>query len=139
MHTSHLSYHTSSGKMAAHFSTTKESLGVVHTDSIWISMRRHLVFIVETQQMIGGEIEVRLKDDTMIIEAPLLSSHEISLKKKKAIQERLTDVVDGPTVIGLSTIRLKPGYEYTYISSKAIDSNMIKVTLAYKVLRGQRS
>jgi len=137
MNIDHLSYHTSSGKMAAHFSTTKESLGVVHTDSIWISLKRHLVLIVETNQMISGEIEVLLKDDTLIIEAPLLLSYDTPLKKLKPVLESRTDVEDGPTVTGLSTIRLKPGYEYTHISSEAIDSNLIKVTLEYKSLGRQ--
>ena len=137
MNINHLSYHTSSGKMAAHFSTTKESLGVVHTNSIWISLKRHLVLIVETNQMIRGEIEVLLNDDTMTIEAPLLSSYDKPLRKHKAVQESRTDVEDGLTVIGLSTIRLKPGYEYTHISSEAIDSNLIKVILEYKVLGRQ--
>ena len=137
MNIDHLSYHTSSGKMAAHFSTTKESLGVVHTDSIWISMKRHLVLIVETNQMIAGEIEVLLKDDRMTIEAPLVSSSDTPLRKHKAVQESLTVVEDGLKVIGHSTIRLKPGYEYTHLSSEVIDSNLIKVTLEYKALGRQ--
>ena len=87
------------------------------------------MLIVETNQMIRGEIEVLLNDDTMTIEAPLLSSYDKPLRKHKAVQESRTDVEDGLTVIGLSTIRLKPGYEYTHISSEAIDSNLIKVIL----------
>ncbi len=134
MNIEHLSYHTSSGKMAAHFSTTKESLGIVHTDSIWISMKKHLVLIVETSQMIGGEIEVQLKDDTMSIEAPLLSSSDTPLNKLKAVQESRTDMEDVTRVIGHATIRLKPGYNYTHISSEAIDSKLIKVTLEYRAL-----
>ncbi len=137
MNINHFSYDTSSGKMAAHFSTTKESLGVVHTDSIWISLKRHLVLIVETNQMITGEIEVLLNDDTMTIEAPLLSSNDKPFGMHKGVQESRTDVEDGLTAIGLSAIRLKPGYEYTHISSEVIDSNLIKVILEYKALGRQ--
>ena len=120
--------------MAAHFSTTKDSLGVVHTDSIWVSERKHLVIMVETSQMITDEIEVLLKDNRMTIETPLVSSYDKPFRMHKVGQESRIDIEDGLTVIGFSTIGLKPGYKYTHISSKAIDSNLIKVILEYKPL-----
>lgn len=120
MNRNHLSYDTSSGKMSAHFSTTKESFGIVRTSSMWDKNRRHLVLIAETTQMITDEIEVQLEDDRMTIEAPLVSA----------------EIEDGLKVIGFSSLRLKPGYKYTHVSSEAIDSNLIKVTLGYQNIPG---
>ncbi len=134
MHTNHFSYDTSSGKMAVFFSTTKDSLGVVHTNSVWDSKKRHLVLIIETSQMITDEIEVLLNENRMTIEVPLILSHENHFRTHKMGQHKRIDIEGGLTVIGFYTTILKPDYKYTHISSEAIDSNLIKVILEYKPL-----
>ncbi len=134
MHTNHFSYDTSSGKMAVFFSTTKDSLGVVHTNSVWDSKKRHLVLIIETSQMITDEIEVLLNENRMTIEVPLVLSHDNPIRTDKKGQHKRIDIEGGLTDIGFYTTVLKPDYKYTHISSEAIDSNLIKVILEYKPL-----
>ena len=134
MNTDHFSYDTSSGKMAVFFSNTKDSLGVIHTNSIWESKKKQLVLIIETNQMISDDIEVMLYDNRITIEAPIVLSYDNPLNRDNQGQHKRINIDGELTVIGFYTTKLKPDYKYTYISSKTIDSNLIKVILEYKDL-----
>jgi len=126
-----MSYRTASGEMSPQFLTSRNSLDIVNTESLWDKIRKQIVYLIKTNQMITGEIEIGLKDELMSLEAPLMSSYNQPFRTHKVGKESQTDIEEGITVIGFSELRLKPGYQYSLISSQVINPNLIKVVLGF--------
>ncbi len=132
MNRNHFSYQASSEKMRSQFLTPRDSLGIVHTDSLWDNNRKQIVYIIKTGQMVTREIEVSLKGNMMILEAPLVASYDKPFRTHKVGKELRNEVEEGLTVIGFSEFKLKPGYHYTVMSSQVINPNLIKVILGFR-------
>ena len=128
----HYSYQASSERMSSGPSTSRDSLSIIHTESIWDKQNRQIVLLVETRQKVTNEIDVQLRENRMILEAPLVSSYVKPLRTHKIEKENRSEFEDGLTVIGFSEIKLKSGYFYTLISSQLVDTNLIKVILGFR-------
>jgi hypothetical protein len=115
--------------MNPQFLTSGNSLGMVHTESYWDKNRKQIVYIIKTNRVVTSEIDVRLKDNYIHLEAPLVSSLDKAFIKEK---EMRNDFGEGLKDTGCSEFRLKPGYRYTLISSQLINPNLIRVVLGFK-------
>jgi hypothetical protein len=132
MNRNHISQRTSSKKMRPQFLTSGNSLGIMYTESYWDKNRKQIDYIIKTSQMVTREIDVNLKDDMITLESPMVSSYEKPSRSEELGKKMGSDVEEGLTVTGFSEFRLKPGYQYTLLSSQVINPNLIKVVLGYK-------
>ena len=136
MYKSHLKYEPSSEQLSHQFLGSGNTLGIGNTNFIWDQKKGQLILIMETDQMVDKDIRAFLKGNSLFLEAPLLSSyskpirtHHMGRNKGKEFEEELT-------LIGVSEIKLKHGYQYHLVSCQAIDWKMIKVILGF-TLRGR--
>ncbi len=132
MNRNHISQRASSKKMRPQFLSSGNSLGIMHTESYWDKNRKQIVYIIKTSQMVAKKIDVNLKDDMVTLEAPLVSSFDKVSGTEKVGKKMGSDVEEGLTVTGFSEFGLKPGYQYTLLSSQVINPNLIRVVLGYK-------
>lgn len=132
MNRNHISHRASAERVSPQFLTSGNSLGIVHTESYWDKNRKQIVYIIKTNQIVSSEIDVRLKDNYIHLEAPLFSSMVKPLTKKKAGKEMVSEFEEGSTGIGYAELRLKPGYQYTLISSQLINPRLVKVVIGFK-------
>ncbi len=132
MNRNHISYRAFSEKMRPQFLTSRNSLGILHTESYWDKNREQIVYIIKTNQMVSSEIDVLLKGNVMTLEAPLVSSYDKPFRTHRQGKEHRNEVEEGLTVIGFSEFKLKPGYQYTILSSQVINPNLIKVVLGFR-------
>jgi hypothetical protein len=132
MNRNHISHRTSAERISPQFLKSGNSLGIVHTESYWDKNRKQIVYLIKTNQIVSREIDVRLKDNFIQLEAPLFSSLVKPFTQVKAGKEMGSKLKEGYTGIGYSELRLKSGYHYTLISSQLINPNLIKVVLGFK-------
>jgi hypothetical protein len=132
MNRNHISQRASSKKMRPQFLSSGNSLGIMHTESYWDKNRKQIVYIIKTSQMVAKKIDVNLKDDMVTLEAPLVSSFDKVSRTEKVGKKMGSDEEEGLTVTGFSEFRLKPGYQYTLLSSQVINPNLIRVVLGFK-------
>jgi len=118
--------------MRPQFLTSGNSLGIMHTESYWDKNRKQIVYIIKTNQMVTRELDVNLKDNMITLESPLVSSYEKPSRSEELGKKMGSDVEEGLTVTGFSEFRLKPGYQYTLLSSQVINPNLIRVVLGFK-------
>ena len=88
---------------------------------------------MDTSQMIGNEIKALLKGNSLILEAPIISSYGKPFRTHLLGQEFRDEIEEGFAVIGFSEVKLKYGYDYHLISCKAIGPKMIKVILGFSL------
>jgi hypothetical protein len=86
---------------------------------------------METTQMIDRDIRAFLKGNSLLLEAPLISSYNKPFRTHHLGQKNREEYEEGLTLIGFSEIKLKHGYKYHLISCQAFDSKMIKVILGF--------
>jgi len=120
--------------MRNQFSSLSEPIGIGNATFIWDRIGMHLIVMVETNQMIGREINALLKGDSLILEAPLdipiskpIRTHLIGRESGHELEDELID-------IRFTEIKLSSGYQYTVLSSQVMDRNLIKVILEFKPL-----
>jgi hypothetical protein len=120
--------------MRSQFSTLNNSLGIVQTDFVWNLGNSHLVLIIETDQMLAKEIDARVRGNTLILEAPLLSDYEMPFKTHLIGQELRKEIEEGYSDIGISEVKLKPGYQYSLITCEVVEPKLIKVIFEFRSL-----
>ncbi len=134
MNRNRIAYRASSERMRNQFSSLSEPIGIGNATFIWDRIGMHLIVMVETNQMIGREINALLKGDSLILEAPLdipiskpIRTHLIGRESGHELEDELID-------IRFTEIKLSSGYQYTVLSSQVMDRNLIKVILEFKPL-----
>lgn len=132
MNRNHISYRASAERMRPQFLSTRNSIGIVQTESLWDKNRKQIVIIIKTNQMVSREVNIMLKGNSMTLEAPLVSSYDKPFRTHKVGKENRNEIEEGFTIIGFSEFKLKPGYQYSLISSQVINPNLIKVILGFK-------
>jgi len=132
MHRNQFEYRASSRRMKSQFSTLNNSLGIVHTESIWNLKNSHLVLIIETDKMLDKEIDARLKGNRLILEAPLILSYEMPYRTHLIGQELRKEIEFGSGEIGISEIEMKPGYQYSLITCQVVEPKLIKVIFEFR-------
>lgn len=132
MNRNNISHRTSSQKVMPQFLTSRNSLGIVQTESLWDKYRKQIVYIIKTNQIVTGEIDVSLEGDIMTLEASKVSSYDKPFRTHNVGQENRSEIEDGLTGISFSEFNLKPGYQYTLISSRLINPKLIRVVLGFK-------
>ncbi|MFH0758887.1 MAG: hypothetical protein V2B15_16480 [Bacteroidota bacterium] len=132
MYRNHFASSLSSEKARHHFSTSGNTLGIRNTNFIWDRKRQQLVLIIETDQMISQDMNVLLKDDRIILEAPVVTSINKPIRAHLVGQKNSDDYEEDLVVIGFSEVKLKPGYLYHLISRQAVNPKMLKVILGIK-------
>jgi hypothetical protein len=134
MNRNHQIYRRSSESLFYQFSISRNPLRVGIVNFIWDHHRRQLILIMESEQSFSREVTPLLKDNTLILEAPLVPTYEKPVRSHLIGRQAQDDLENGTADIGFSEIKLKPGYQYTIISSEVMDSRLFKVILGYRVL-----
>ena len=106
----------------------------MQTDFVWNLNKSHLVVIIETDRMLAREIDARIRDNTLVLEAPLISSYEMPYKTHLIGQELRKEIEEGYGEIGISEVRLKPGYQYSLITCEVVEPKLIKVIFEFRSL-----
>jgi hypothetical protein len=132
MYRNHYTPSLSFEKVRHHFSPSANTLGIRNTNFIWDRKRQQLVLIIETDQMDSQDINAFLKGNSVILEAPLMSSYNKPFRTHLVKQKNDDDFEEDLMVIGFSEVKLKPGYIYHLISCQAIDSKILKVILGFR-------
>lgn len=132
MNKNNISHRTSSEKVMPQFLTSGNSLGIVQTESLWDKHRKQIVYIIKTNQMLTKSINVGLEGNIMTLEAPLVSSYDKPFRTHKVGKENRNEIEEGLTGISFSEFNLKPGYQYTLVSSQLINPNLVRVVLGFK-------
>ena len=114
------------------FLTSRNSLGIVQTESLWDKYRKQIVYIIKTNQMVTGEIDVRLEGNIMTLEASQVSSYDKPFRTHNVGKENQNEIEEGLSGISFSEFNLKPGYRYALISSQLINPNLVRVVLRFK-------
>ena len=114
------------------FLTSRVSLDIVQTESLWDKHRKQIVYIIKTNQMVIGEIDVRLEGNIMTLEASQVSSYDKPLRTHNVGKENRNEIEEGLSGISFSEFNLKPGYQYALISSQLINPNLVRVVLGFK-------
>ncbi len=128
----HFTYQANSQVMSSQFSTSRNPLGIGNTEFIWDRKINNLVVLTQTSQMIGKEIKAIMKDNKLILEAPMVSSYDKPLRTHLMGNDLVDEFENGLSVIGFSEIDMEPGFRYTLVSCHATDSNRIKVILNFR-------
>ena len=133
MNGNHIIYQPFSEKLRHQFLKSENSLGIGNLTLIWDQDKKQLVLIMDTNQVINSEIRAYLKGNSLILEAPFISSYNKPFRTHLIGKENRDEFEDGFTVIGFSEVKLKYGYQYHLISCQAIEPKMIKVVLGFSI------
>lgn len=128
----HFTYQANSQVMSSQFSSSGNPLGIDNTEFIWDRKTNNLVVLTETSQMIGKEIKAIMKDNRLLLEAPIVSSYDRPIRTHLMGKDLQAEFEDGLTEIGFSEIDMESGYQYSLVSCFATDSNRIKVILNFR-------
>ena len=131
MYKNHLKYEPSSEQLSHQFSGSGNAIGIGNTNFIWDQKKKQLILIMETRQMVDKDIRAFLKGNSLFLEAPLLSDYSKPIRTHHLGQKGREEFEDEFTLIGVSEIKLKHGYQYHLVSCQAIDAKMIKVILSF--------
>lgn len=131
MNRTHLSYQASAKRMKPQVLTSRNSLGIIQTSSLWDKYRKQIIYIIKTNQEVTKEIDVVVEDHLMTLEVPLVSSYDKPFRTHKMGKENRNEVEDGLTIVGFSEFKLKPGYQYSLISGQVMGPNLIKIILGF--------
>ena len=85
-------------------------MGIGNTNFIWDQKKKLLILIMETHQMVDRDIRAFLKENSLFLEAPLLSSYSKPIRTHHMGQKSREEFEEGLTLIGISEIILKHGY-----------------------------
>ena len=133
MFRNHITYKPTSEQLNHQLLRTENTLGIGNLTFIWDLDKEQLVLIMDTNKNISTEIKALLKGNSLLLEAPLVSSYNKPFRSHLIGQELRDEIEDGFTGIGFSEVKLKYGYNYHLISCLAIDSKMIKVVLGFSL------
>ena len=131
MNKHHLTYRTSTEPLSYRISKFSKPLSIGKTYFIWDQTRCHLILIMESDQKFNQEVKVFLKENRLILEAPLVSSFEKPCRTHLIDRETMEEIEMGIVDIDVAETNLNPGYKYSMISFQVIDSGLLKVTLGY--------
>jgi hypothetical protein len=113
---------------------SRNPLGIEKINFMKNHQKQLLIIIMESHRMFNQEIQATLTGNRLILEAPFISS-DIRPIRTHLIQRDIQDEFEKGTLeIGASEIKLKPGFNYTLISCKALDPSLLKVILKYQPL-----
>lgn len=133
MYRNHITYKPSSEQLRHQFLKSGNSLGIGNLTFIWDQKKKQVVLLMDTNQLINNEIKALLKGNSLILEAPRISSYNKPFRTHLMGPEFRDEFEEGFTVIGFSEVKLKYGYHYHLISCQAIDPNIIKVVLGFSI------
>ena len=133
MFRNHITYKPTSEQLNHQLLKTENTLGIGNLTFIWDLDKEQLVLIMDTNKNISTEIKALLKGNSLLLEAPLVSSYNKPFRSHLIGQELRDEIEDGFTGIGFSEVKLKYGYNYHLISCLAIDPKMIKVVLGFSL------
>jgi hypothetical protein len=132
MNRNRFAYRASSERMRNQLSGLSEALDIGNATFIWDRPGMHLIVMVETNQTLGREIKALLKGDSLILESPLDLPIDRPIRSHLIGRESGHEFEDALINIRFTEIKLSPGYQYSILSSKVMDRNLIKIILAYK-------
>lgn len=134
MYKNHLTYRTSSEPLNYRISRSRNPLGIGKTNFIWDRQRQQLVLILESNQMFSQEAKAFLRENRLILEAPLISSFDKPFRTHLIERKVREEFEMGIMETGIAEVMLKPGYQYSLLSFQVIDPSLIKVILGYRPL-----
>lgn len=132
MNRDRLMYRTSSDGMISQFSSSGNSLGIMFSHSSWDLIRSQMTLLIETDQSLKDEIDARMNDNLLILEAPLDSYYDRPIRTHLVGQEILNSFENGLSVVGSSEVELKPGYQYSILSCRLVNSRQIQVIFEFR-------
>jgi hypothetical protein len=131
MYRNHTVHKTSYEHLRNPFLGSGNSLGIGNPNFLWDQRNSRLILTMESNQIIDRDIRAHVKGNSLLLEAPLLSSYNKPFRTHHLGKKYTEEYEDALTLIGFSEIKLKHGYKYRLISCQVFDTNMIEVVLGF--------
>ena len=114
-------------------SRSDNHLGIEKIDLFKDKQRKHLILIMECNQIVGKDVYALLKGNNLILEAPVShGSYDKPIRTHLVDQNILTEVADGDVDIGFTEITMNPGFHYTISSCRVLNPGLVKIILGYR-------
>lgn len=123
---------SSSELMRTQFSSSKDPMGIDNATFIWNHARGHLIIMVETSRRVGSGVETIIREDKLILETQLESSYNKPIRSHLLRRENRAEFEEGLIDTRFSEIQLNSGFEYSFISCRVMEANLVKVILGFK-------
>lgn len=88
--------------------------------------------MVETSRRVGSGVETIIREDKLILETQLESSYNKPIRSHLLRRENRAEFEEGLIDTRFSEIQLNSGFEYSFISCRVMEANLVKVILGFK-------
>lgn len=129
MYMNHRTYRVENGNAVNPGRKTRNYLGIRKIDRYYDKNNSQLILMVSTAEMLDRELNTFLKEDRLILEAPLQPDYNRPYRTHLVGSDLLNDYENEVSVIGFSEIKLKPGYAYSLVSCQLINPALVKIIL----------
>jgi hypothetical protein len=112
-----------------HVIKSRNELQINRIEYLKDKQRHRWVLLLESDLAFDQEVNVFIKEDTLIVEASRSVDYEKPFRSHLFDTDTLSEVEQGGVKIGFSELKLNHGNKYQLISSQVINPRLIKVIL----------
>lgn len=132
MRMNHRSYQFTTDIAAERNRTTRNYLRIKKVDRRYDPGKDQLVLMVSTGELLDEDVNVFLKDNSLVLEAPYHLDYTRPYRAHLVGNRVLNNYENEVSLIAFSEIKLKPGYHYSILSQQLINPYLMKVILRSK-------
>lgn len=118
-----------SGNNQEHMTEERQNMAIKKIDQIYDKRNDRLILMVSTKEMLEGEVKAFLKENTLILEAPIIRDYIKPVHTHLIDSEFLSKFDEEASLIAFSEVKLKPGYYYLIQSCQLVNSRLVKIIL----------
>jgi len=135
----HRMYQNMSEQAAGQMGNNRDHLKIKKIDRVYDRNRDQLILMVSAGEMLDREVNVFLKENCLVLEAPHQLEYNKPFRTHLMDKETRYDTEMEDSPIGFSEVKLKPGYHYTLLSYQLINPTLLKIILKSNVSNRQSS
>jgi hypothetical protein len=132
MRMNHRSFLITTDIAAARNRTTRNYLKINRVDRKYDPGKNHLVLMVSTGEFLDEDVNVFLKDNSLVLEAPYHLDYTRPYRAHLVGNRVLNNYENEVSLIAFSEIKLKPGFHYSIQSHDLINPYLMKIILRSK-------
>jgi hypothetical protein len=117
----------------------RNNLGINKLTFIRDKFRHSLIILAESDRMMSRDVYVFLKEDILVIEAPLMIDLEKPYRTHLIEKENLDEFDKGASRIEFTEIRLYKKYFYNIMSFNMIKPGMLKIVLSCRTAESDKN
>jgi hypothetical protein len=120
--------------MSDELTRDRNRLGIKNVDRIYDRRINQLTLLVNTREMLDGDVNASLHGDLLIMEAPIHFDYSKSFLNGFRINDMDTGSEIDIQVTGIAEMKLKHGYRYKLVSCRLVHPRLVKIILRCNLL-----